>query len=63
MANIKLEFESLNDLQLFLSWNVSKNHTGRWGCIQGVYSRQYSFMHEDINEVLKWLLENYKSEA
>ena len=49
-----------SDLEILLQWNVSKNHTERWGCIQGKYSCAYQFMHEDKNEVLKWLAKNYK---
>lgn len=50
---------SLENMERLLEWNVSHNHTKRWGCIKGKHSCTYSFMHEDKNEVLKWLVENY----
>jgi len=55
----KLEIQTVEDLDLLLSWNISKNHTERWGAIQGKISRSYAFMHEDKDEVLKWIAENY----
>jgi hypothetical protein len=51
---------SLEDMEHLLAWNISQNHTKRWGCIKGKYSCTYSFMHEDKNEVIKWLVENYR---
>jgi hypothetical protein len=53
---------SFEDLEHLLAWNITQNHTERWGCIKGKTSRTYSFMHEDKNEVLKWLLGNYRKE-
>ena len=50
---------SLEDMEHLLAWNISKNHTDRWGCIKGKISCNYSFMHEDKNEVIKWVVENY----
>ena len=51
---------SFEDLEELISWNLSKNHTERFGVIKGIYSRTYSYMNEDKGEVLKWLKENYK---
>lgn len=47
------------DLETIQQWNISQNHTKRWGAIKGKYSCTYSFMHEDKREVLKWLAENW----
>jgi hypothetical protein len=55
-----IEVSSLEDLEHLLSWNISQNHTKKWGSIKGRYSCTYSFMHEDKNEVLKWLAKNYR---
>lgn len=55
-----LSVVSLEDLEHLLAWNISKNHTGRWGAIKGIISCTYSFMHEDKNEVIKWVSENYR---
>lgn len=51
---------SLELIEKLANCNISKNHTGRWGVIFGSFSRTYSFMHEDKNEVLKWIRENYR---
>lgn len=51
---------SREDLEHLIAWNLSKNHTERYGVIKGKYSRTYSFMHEDKNKVLDWLIENYR---
>jgi hypothetical protein len=56
---MRIEIENIEDLETLLKWNVSQNHTKRWGCIYGKTSCTYSFMHEDKEEVLKWLAENY----
>jgi len=56
---MKIEIENLEQLEVLLSWNVSQNHTGRWVAIHGKISRSYAFMHEDKEEVLKWIMENY----
>lgn len=56
---MEIDINTIEDLETLLSWNISKNHTGRWGAIQGKVSRSYSFMHEDKEEVLKWLIKNY----
>lgn len=56
---MKLEINNEKDLEILLTWNISQNHTKRWGCIQGKYSCTYQFMHEDKKEVLKWIAENY----
>jgi hypothetical protein len=55
-----LDFMSFEDLDSLLSWKISQNHTKNWGCIKGKYSCTYSFMHKDKNEVIKWLINNYK---
>jgi hypothetical protein len=55
-----LDFISFEDLDNLLSWKISQNHTKNWGCIKGKYSCTYSFMHKDKNEVIKWLVKNYK---
>lgn len=57
-----LIIESIEDLEKLLEWNVSQNHTKRYGCIKGTHSRSYNFMNEDKNEVLNWLILNYKNE-
>lgn len=51
---------SREDIEHLIAWNLSKNHTERYGVIKGKYSRTYSFMHEDKNKVLDWLAENYR---
>lgn len=52
---------TLEELENLISWKLSKNHTGRYGVIQGSISRTYSFMHESKTKVLEWLAENYNS--
>lgn len=59
--DIDFKLYTIEEITEFLSWNISKNHTGRWGCIKGTFSRTYSFMHEDKEEVVKWILKNYKN--
>jgi hypothetical protein len=58
---MKIEIETLEDLELLLNWRISQNHTHRWGAIRDKFNSTYSFMHEDKNEVLKWLSENWNS--
>lgn len=52
--------ESLEDFEELIAWNLSQNHTKRYGVIKGRFSRTYSFMHKDKNEVLRWLVKNFK---
>ena len=51
---------SLEDLEHLISWNLTKNHTDRYGVIKGRHSATYSYMNEDKEEVLKWLKDNYR---
>ena len=48
------------DLEHLISWNLSENHTKRWGVIKGKCSCTYSFMHKNKNKVLEWLKTNYR---
>jgi len=50
----------IEDIDALIIWNISQNHTGLWGAIKGRSSMTYRFQHEDREEVLKWLVENYK---
>jgi hypothetical protein len=52
---------TIDDVKKLTCFNVSKNHTDRWGVIFGTHTITYSFMHEDKDEVYKWILENYES--
>lgn len=48
-----------DDLDTIQQWNISQNHTKKWGAIKGKHSCTYLFMHEDKVEVLRWLSENW----
>ena len=51
---------SLEDLEHLISWNLTKNHTDRYGVIKGRHSANYAYMNEDKEDVLKWLKDNYR---
>ena len=53
-----LTTELVEKLAMF---NVSKNHSGKWGYIVGKHSCTYSFMHKDKQKVLEHLRDNYKT--
>jgi len=58
MENIEINDKNINIIESLMQWKISKNHTGLWGCIKGIYSRNYEFMHEDKVEVIKYIIKN-----
>lgn len=53
-----LTTELVEKLSMF---SVKKNHTNRWGVLVGRHSATFVFMHEDKQECLKHIRDNYES--
>jgi hypothetical protein len=58
MKKVELTTELIERLAMF---NISKNHTGKWGYIVGKHSCTYNYMHRDKQKVLEHLRDNYDS--
>lgn len=48
-------------LDKIISLRISKNHAGEWGVLVGSNSCLFRYRHEDKEQVLKWVKENFNA--